>query len=225
MNVGERVREARLRRKMTVAGLAQASHLTKGFISQLESGRSNPSLASLGRISQALDIPLSRLISHDDDQILEPTEGPLVIATGNLYHEFSGLTALTSAQAGTHFLATIPPRFALSGSAGSQTGRVGPALAVVLNGMMEVSQGSVSASAPSGSLSTWDPDLSYSLENHSQDEAILLLFLPVGVARPTLVPLQTQASEQPLRPRHSNSSEGPLRLVAMRAERLAERRR
>ena len=47
MTLGERIHEARLAQRLTVAGLAGASGLTKGFISQVESGRSNPSIASL----------------------------------------------------------------------------------------------------------------------------------------------------------------------------------
>jgi len=224
MQVGKRVREIRLKRKMTVAGLAEASHLTKGFISQVESGRSNPSLASLGRISQALDVPLSRLISSDDDGLgREPSEGPMVIPTGNLYHELSGLTALTGAHAGTHFLATIPPRHALSGSANSAP--VTQALTVVLKGAIKITQGTLTASASGGALSTWDSSSAYALENRGREEAILLIFLPTGVARPTLVPLRAHTGEPTLPGGRNASAEGPLRLVAMRAQRQAERRR
>jgi len=224
MQVGERVREIRLKRKMTVAGLAEASHLTKGFISQVESGRSNPSLASLGRISQALDVPLSRLISSDEDLPGRgPSEGPMVIPTGNLYHDFSGLTALTGAQAGTHFLATIPPRHALSGSANSAS--VTQALTVVLKGAVEISQGTVTASVSGGALSTWDANTGYAVENRGREEAILVIFLPRGVARPSLVPLQAYRVEPILPGGRNAAAEGPLRLVAMRAQRHAERKR
>ncbi|HYO49075.1 MAG TPA: helix-turn-helix transcriptional regulator, partial [Chloroflexia bacterium] len=61
MELRERLRAARLERKMTVAELAEASMLSKGFISQVESGRSNPSLASLQRIASALGVPLASL--------------------------------------------------------------------------------------------------------------------------------------------------------------------
>src|SRR3954447_2729471 len=123
MQIGERVREIRRKRNMTLADVAETSQLTKGFISQVESGRSNPSLASLSRISQALDVPLAVLIAPQDDAIAwdaaEATQAPMVIPTRNLYHEFDGLTALTGLQAGTHFLATIPAYSALTGGENS----------------------------------------------------------------------------------------------------------
>src|SRR5438093_998008 len=63
MELGEKVREARTERNMTLANLASATKLTKGFLSQLERGLSNPSLESLGRIASALDLPLTSLLA------------------------------------------------------------------------------------------------------------------------------------------------------------------
>ena len=40
MQLGERVRSTRQERHLTVAALAEASNLTKGFISQVEAGKS-----------------------------------------------------------------------------------------------------------------------------------------------------------------------------------------
>src|SRR4051812_20884990 len=67
MTVGERVRQARLARKMTLSALGEASGLSKGFISQVESGRSNPSLDSLERIASSLGLPLAGLL-HDSSR-------------------------------------------------------------------------------------------------------------------------------------------------------------
>src|SRR5688500_8848284 len=62
MDIGQRVRSERRKKNLTVAALAVASSLSKGFISQIESGRSRPSLDSLRRISAALDVPLSSMV-------------------------------------------------------------------------------------------------------------------------------------------------------------------
>src|SRR5690348_10187615 len=64
MKLGEKVRRARTAQKMTLTALGASSGLSKGFISQVESGRANPSIESLGRMAAALHLDLSELL-HD----------------------------------------------------------------------------------------------------------------------------------------------------------------
>jgi HTH-type transcriptional regulator, quorum sensing regulator NprR len=59
--VGERIRRMRLERGMSQSELA-AGRLSKGFISQIESGRSRPSPESLRFIAQRLGVPLVALL-------------------------------------------------------------------------------------------------------------------------------------------------------------------
>lgn len=59
--VGERIRRLRLERGMSQSELA-AGRLSKGFISQIESGRSRPSPESLRFIAQRLGVPLVALL-------------------------------------------------------------------------------------------------------------------------------------------------------------------
>ena len=59
--VGQRIRDARKAQRMTIAELADASGLTKSFVSKVERGRSTASVAALLRVSGALGIPLSNL--------------------------------------------------------------------------------------------------------------------------------------------------------------------
>jgi transcriptional regulator with XRE-family HTH domain len=61
MRLGERLRELRKGRRLTLQQVATASGLSKAFVSQLESGSANPSLASLKRVGDALGIPLAAL--------------------------------------------------------------------------------------------------------------------------------------------------------------------
>ena len=52
---------------MTVAGLAEKSGFSKGFISQVENFRQSPSLKALLKISDALGISLSALFDEDEN--------------------------------------------------------------------------------------------------------------------------------------------------------------
>lgn len=54
--VGRRIRELRLERGLGVRSLAAASGITSGFLSQIESGRVMPSIATLVRICAVLQV-------------------------------------------------------------------------------------------------------------------------------------------------------------------------
>ena len=85
--IGPRLREARQRRGLTIDQLAQATGLTKGFLSQVERDLANTSVASLLRICEVLGLRVGELF---DD---EP-EGPaLVRAADRPALEFGGIGA------------------------------------------------------------------------------------------------------------------------------------
>ncbi len=56
--IGERLRQARLQRGMTVRGLARAVDVSASLISQIETGKSSPSVSTLYAITAALDISI-----------------------------------------------------------------------------------------------------------------------------------------------------------------------
>lgn len=61
MQLGMRVKELRTERGLTMAEVAQRADLSRGFISQVESGSASPSIDTLTRIAAALRIPLAYL--------------------------------------------------------------------------------------------------------------------------------------------------------------------
>ncbi len=61
MEIGPALRKVRRARGVTLEEVAQEAGLSKSFISQVESGGANPSIASLKRIANALDFPLADL--------------------------------------------------------------------------------------------------------------------------------------------------------------------
>jgi transcriptional regulator with XRE-family HTH domain len=66
MELGPRLRRSRQRRGLTLQAVADLAGLSKSFVSQVESGTSTPSLASLKRIGDALGIPLAALVDGHD---------------------------------------------------------------------------------------------------------------------------------------------------------------
>ncbi|WP_405466920.1 helix-turn-helix domain-containing protein [Streptomyces jietaisiensis] len=62
--VGLRLRELRTARGMSLSELARRSRVGKGTLSELESGRRNPTLETLYALTTALKVPLSTVL-HD----------------------------------------------------------------------------------------------------------------------------------------------------------------
>jgi len=61
VDVGERLRSIRRLRRCTLRTVAERSGLSESFLSQVERGRSNASIASLRRIADALGVSVSDL--------------------------------------------------------------------------------------------------------------------------------------------------------------------
>lgn len=71
LDVGARIRELRKLRRCTLRVIADRTGLTEGFLSQVERGRANASLASLQRITAALGVDIADLFDKRWDS--QPT--------------------------------------------------------------------------------------------------------------------------------------------------------
>ena|SRR5579859_1399360 len=65
VDLGERLRAIRLLRRRTLKDVALAAGVSESFLSQLERGRTNASVASLQRLAAALGIEVSDLFASD----------------------------------------------------------------------------------------------------------------------------------------------------------------
>jgi transcriptional regulator with XRE-family HTH domain len=64
--IGERLREARLQRGMTVRGLARVVDVSASLISQIETGKSSPSVSTLYAITAALGVSIEDVFGEID---------------------------------------------------------------------------------------------------------------------------------------------------------------
>ncbi|MFI3211761.1 MAG: helix-turn-helix domain-containing protein [Eubacteriales bacterium] len=68
MDIGNHIKELRVKKGLTQEELADRAELSKGFISQLERNLTSPSIATLMDILQCLGTDLSDFFSKDDDE-------------------------------------------------------------------------------------------------------------------------------------------------------------
>lgn len=66
-NVGERLRRTRVALRMTLKQVADKAALSESYVSQLERGKVNGSIAALQRIAAALSTTLSELFDSNND--------------------------------------------------------------------------------------------------------------------------------------------------------------
>jgi transcriptional regulator with XRE-family HTH domain len=83
--LGRKIRDLRLRRGFTVQQLATASGLSKGFISQVENGRTSPSLATLRDLASALKTSVAYLVVEEEQvpHVVRARERPRLHVGGN----------------------------------------------------------------------------------------------------------------------------------------------
>jgi len=67
MELGEKIRSLRQKRKISIEQLSEMSGLSKGLISQIERDITGPSVASLWKISKALDVTMNYFFDEYDD--------------------------------------------------------------------------------------------------------------------------------------------------------------
>lgn len=61
------LRAVRLQRAMTLEDMAEATGLTKSYLSKVERGQSVPSISAAMKIARALDVDVARLFSDDPE--------------------------------------------------------------------------------------------------------------------------------------------------------------
>jgi DNA-binding XRE family transcriptional regulator/quercetin dioxygenase-like cupin family protein len=89
--VGERIREARLRHGMSLRALARAVGVSASLISQIETGKSRPSVSTLYSITKALEISVEDVFDGAEADAAGPADlgtvgGPLSGAVRQAVH-------------------------------------------------------------------------------------------------------------------------------------------
>jgi len=96
MKIGEKLKELRLQKKLSLEQLAKKVGLTRSFISQIEKDKNSPSISSLIKILAALNVKMT-----DFFQSIEKTKG-VVLKKGQmkLFYDKESKTKLASLSSG-----------------------------------------------------------------------------------------------------------------------------
>jgi XRE family transcriptional regulator, master regulator for biofilm formation len=62
-SLGKRIKTFRLRKGISITKLAQKAKISKGYLSSIESHKTNPSMHIVNKLAEALEVPVEQLLS------------------------------------------------------------------------------------------------------------------------------------------------------------------
>jgi transcriptional regulator with XRE-family HTH domain len=169
--LGKMLRERRSDR-FTVEELAVRAGVSAGLISQIERGIGNPSLATLTRLSRALDLPIVAMFDgqfRDDDMLVrENQRRRLVVPSDGIVHEM--LVPNTNRALG--LIQTLIP----AGYSGDDLpySHPGEEIVLVRSGSINAMVGGQSFVLNEGDTLTFDASLAHSWSNPNDEPAMVL---------------------------------------------------
>lgn len=174
MQIGQRLRAARQQRGMTIQELAGRTDLSKGFLSQVENDKASPSLDTLERIAQAMDVPLAYILLPDERRmrVIRYDARP-TYTFGNAGARVEMLSPLP--QHGLSMQIVELPPGASSGDADHF--HPGEECHYVLAGRVRAEQGNEAVLADAGDAFFWDGSIPHRVVNVGAEPARLMIAL------------------------------------------------
>lgn len=174
MTIGERLRKIRRTQGRTLKEIAGNSNITVSLLSKIENNKSQPPIATLTRISSALGVSTSSLLSDDD----EP---------GTIFVPAKNTAQTTRADKGYEFFSFATQRpsklmdvFLFSAKKGEVTPQAmchsGEEFIYVLSGKMEYSVGSAQFTLKAGDALYFDSEADHDLQPLTKEVKYLAVF-------------------------------------------------
>jgi len=181
--IPSRLKELRKRRNLTLQQLAEKAGCTKSYISQLEKGTSSPSVSMLGRLAEALEIPVAdlirdesgadqgnRLLRKNDRRTIQYPDGKVIsqlLTRGVFQKKMQPL------------LSVIEPGGMLNDSGNMSHPKGAEEFVLVLKGAIEFEIGSERFTLQQGDTLYFDGDLPHRWMNRSKQTAeVLFIWTP-----------------------------------------------
>lgn len=170
--LGHRIREVRRKKKMTLRDAAVAAGVSESFLSQVERGLANPSVASLRRIADAMNEQVASFF------VGEPQPGMLVRAgeRRRLVHPMGGLEDYLLTPATARSLQIIYCVVGPGEGSGPEpyTHVADEECVLVLDGQLDVGLGTETFALGSGDTLLLDPKEPHSFRNPGTERATVL---------------------------------------------------
>jgi transcriptional regulator with XRE-family HTH domain len=178
-----RLKQLRIQQKLTLQQLAEKAGCTKSYISQLEKGTSAPSVSMLGRLAEALQIPVADLIRDEGREdmgnwhLREADRRTINYPDGKVTSQL--LTKGVFQKKMQPLLSVIEPGGMLNETGKMSHPKGAEEFVLVMKGEIEFEIGSKSVSLQQGDTLYFDGDLPHRWSNTSQETAeVLFVWTP-----------------------------------------------
>jgi transcriptional regulator with XRE-family HTH domain len=166
--VGSQIRRWRTARGRTLAQVASATGLNVGYLSQIENDKASPSLAVLGQVADALDVPAAWFLMAD-------VPAPTVIRAGERPVVQTELGRLEHVDGRASRDVTIVEATARPGSRVGLHAHPGDEHHLILRGRIRAAQGEHAVELGPGDYLRWDGSVPHEAEVIGDEEASLLI--------------------------------------------------
>ena len=171
MNLGVKIKELRTKRGLSLSALSKMTGFTRSFISQIENEKTSPSIASLIKIADALNVKISELFLEDtpDEKILIRKKDREIFYNKRSKVKFEMLAPRIPDRKIQPVLAYIEP----GGSSGTYQGK-GFEFGILLKGKSELTIGDKKYLLEEGDSVYFDSSIPHCWKNISKEESIAL---------------------------------------------------
>lgn len=171
--IGSNVRKKRHEHHWSLDELADSSGVSKATLSQIESGRVNPTVATLWKIAQSLETELSLLIRGDGEKFRTfsiTRSGDLPRLTGTSGVEIKVLSPITLAGELELYFLTLEPGAVLVSEAHEPNSHE---LVTVISGCVEIEAGRNAVKLQTGDVLNYQCDINHRISNSGDTPATL----------------------------------------------------
>lgn len=180
VHVGERLRELRQQKKLSVRALASLSGLAINTLSMIENGKTSPSVSTLQILARALEVPIAAFFEHETVEkkivYVRSQQRPIVtVDTTRLEHLGKDL----SGNAVQPFVVTLEPG---SGSGQNMIVHTGHEFVYCLSGQVSYSIEGETYQLQTGDSIVFESHLPHCWKNTGSEPAqIILILIPADM--------------------------------------------
>ncbi|AWV36310.1 cupin domain-containing protein [Paenibacillus sp. FSL H7-0716] len=170
MNIGSNIRTIRKRKHITIAQICETTGLSQGFMSQVETNKTSPSIATLSLIADALNVPLAYLLLKKEERMqVVRSEDRQITSSGS---DRLQVEHLSSAGGVRMVLVHFPP--------GTSTGETpqaheGKEVHLVIKGEVYAEQGEDFGKFQAGDSFSWNACVPHLVINKGDEPASVLI--------------------------------------------------
>lgn len=170
MDIGSTIRAIRKRKNITIAQICETTGLSQGFMSQVETNKTSPSISTLESIALALKVPLAYLLLKKEERMRIVRKDERTVTTSGSAQ--LKVEHLSSTQNVRIVIVELPP-----GTATGETPHAheGEEVHLVLKGRIYAEQGEDGAEFSEGDSFSWNACTPHYVKNIGEETAIVLI--------------------------------------------------